>query len=120
MISYNGNGLASPSTLSLNLMENFSLEDWNTLISNLQVSDADNDVVRMQVLQSPRVDFLSIHDTFENNGNSIKYFPNFNFWGDDSFTIRFSDNHVATPKTHDLTINLSIESRQFLSYYNLR
>ena len=38
-------------------MENFSLEDWNTLISNLQVSDADNDVVRMQVLQSPRVDF---------------------------------------------------------------
>ena len=57
LISYNGDGLASPSTLSLNLMENFSLEDWNTLISNLQVSDADNDVVRMQVLQSPRVDF---------------------------------------------------------------
>ena len=59
LISYNGNGLASPSTLSLNLMENFSLEDWNTLISNLQVSDADNDVVRMQVLQSPRVDFIN-------------------------------------------------------------
>lgn len=111
LISYNGNGLASPSALSLNLMENFSLEDWNTLISNLQVSDADNDVVRMQVLQSPESGFLSIHDTFENNGTSIKYFPNFNFWGDDSFTIRFSDNHVAIPKTHDLTINLSIESR---------
>lgn len=110
LISYNGNGLSSPSTLSLNLMENFSLEDWNTLISNLQVSDADNDIVRMQVLQSPSSGFLSIHDTFENNGNSIKYFPNFNFWGDDSFTVRFSDNHVGTPKTHDLTINLSIES----------
>ena len=110
LISYNGNGLSSPSSLSLNLMENFSLEDWNTLISNLQVSDVDNDVLRMQVLKSPSSGFLSLHDTFENNGNSIKYFPNFNFWGVDSFTIRFSDNHAGTPKTHDLTINLSIES----------
>lgn len=107
-----GEELTSPYALNLQFPENFSLSDWQGALSSLNISDVDSEVIFIEVLNPPSNGYLVVTDQFETFAqNLIRYTPSFNFNGNDSFSLRFSDKHPASPKYFDLTFDLIIESQ---------
>ena len=81
-------------------------------LSSLNISDVDSEVIFIEVLNPPSNGYLVVTDQFETFvQNLIRYTPSFNFNGNDSFSLRFSDKHPASPKYFDLTFDLIIESQ---------
>ena len=105
-IEFLGQEITNP-TLTLELNENFSLIEWEDKISSLKVTDPENGLIRMSKIIEPTNGYLATEDQFLGS-KSIKYFPKINFFGQDTFALRFSDNHPGRAKFVDLYFQIDI------------
>ena len=112
VVSFEGQNLSSPASLDLNFIENFSLSEWREKLRDLNIIDQDSEDISIDILQHPSNGYLVVADFFKSfNEELIRYTPKFNFSGNDSFTLRFTDDHIASPKHFDVTFGVSIESQ---------
>lgn len=111
---FNGVELSSPATINLQFAENFSLSDWSKSLETLIIYDQLGQELSINILEHPDSGFLAVISTFDEFTESlIRYTPQFNFHGQDSFTLRFVDNHLGKPKYFDLTFRMDMTSTNF-------
>ena len=105
---FNGDG--NVSEINLTLFEDFSRQDWKDAINSLEIEDLDeNQSILMSVIEAPAHGVLRLSEKFEGS-NDINYFPYLNFNGEDSFRIRFKDDHASSSLDTIVQFNLNIES----------
>ena len=104
------NGDDDVSEINLTLLEDFSPQIWEDAISSLVIEDLDeNQSILMSVIEAPAHGVLRLSETFVDS-DDINYFPYLNFSGQDSFQIRFKDNHPSSNLDTIVQFNLNIES----------
>ena len=89
--------------VSLHLKEDFSMADWFNTISELNITDPDNDGLVLSIKEpfqqyQPKNGSLVLRD-FDGSSSPITYFPIHNYYGADRFTLVVSDDHALREST---------------------
>ena len=103
---YNG---STPSTVSLELLEDFSSSDWDEAIQSLSFSDSDGDGFTLSINDYPVDGNLTVINSVPNSDSKILYIPEPDANGERSFTITITDDNIF-PKKSEITFNITIES----------
>ncbi len=95
--------------IDLTLSEDFSRESWQSAIQSFQILDSDAEQsIYMSIVEHPNNGVLRISEIFE-EPNDINYYPFLNFFGQDTFKVKFFDNHISSNLEITVEFNLVIE-----------
>ena len=103
-------GINLVNAISLSLPEDFLLSDWDTALSSFDINDEDNHSIFMNVIEEPSNGVLKVSRIYE-SPSDIRYFPNLNYHGTDSFKIKFEDSHPNTPQYTSIDFQIDIISK---------
>ena len=116
-VFFKGNQLNSPATIDLQFIENFSSVAWSESIESLNVRDDVGQILSVEILEQPNSGFLSVTSIFQEfSNNLLRYTPSFNYFGNVSFALRFTDGHPGKAKFFDLSFNIDILSDNSAPY----
>jgi len=104
------NGQSGVTEINLVLEEDFSSISWRNILDTFSVSDPNSDQsISMLITKEPEHGILRVGEIFETY-EDINYFSLLNYYGADTFEIKFMDDHDSSPQETVVLFNLVIEA----------